>query len=199
MDITIPDCVTRIKDCAFYACENLTNIIIPDGVSEIGNFAFSHCPYLTNITIPNSVIVIGESIFSRCPRLTTFYGKFASDDNRCLIANGKLVAFATFGLTEYTIPTGINSIGNWVFEYCYGITNISIPYSVTVIGENVFIDCGRLTKIYCQPTAPPTLKLNALYGISSSAKIYVPMTSVDAYKSAAGWSDYASMIVGYDF
>ena len=199
VDITIPDCVTRIKDCAFYACENLTNIIIPDGVSEIGNFAFSHCPYLTNITIPNSVIVIGESIFSRCPRLTTFYGKFASDDNRCLIANGKLVAFATFGLTEYTIPTGINSIGNWVFEYCYGITNISIPYSVTVIGENVFIDCGRLTKIYCQPTAPPTLKLNALYGISSSAKIYVPMTSVDAYKSAAGWSDYASMIEGYDF
>jgi hypothetical protein len=33
----------------------------------------------------------------------------------------------------------------------------------------------------------------------SGRKIYVPTESVDAYKSATNWSDYASAIVGYDF
>ena len=31
------------------------------------------------------------------------------------------------------------------------------------------------------------------------AKIYVPMESVDEYKAADGWKDYAYKIVGYDF
>jgi hypothetical protein len=33
----------------------------------------------------------------------------------------------------------------------------------------------------------------------SGHKIYVPAGSVDAYKSASRWSEYASAIVGYDF
>ena len=35
--------------------------------------------------------------------------------------------------------------------------------------------------------------------ITSGRKIYVPMESVEAYKSASYWSDYASDIVGYNF
>ena len=34
---------------------------------------------------------------------------------------------------------------------------------------------------------------------ASGRKIYVPAESVDAYKTASGWSNYASAIVGYDF
>ena len=34
---------------------------------------------------------------------------------------------------------------------------------------------------------------------ASGRKIYVPAESVDAYKSASYWSDYADAIVGYDF
>ena len=34
---------------------------------------------------------------------------------------------------------------------------------------------------------------------ASGRKIYVPMESVEAYKSASGWSSYKSYIVGYDF
>ena len=30
-------------------------------------------------------------------------------------------------------------------------------------------------------------------------KIYVPTASVEAYKSAEGWSEYAKYIEGYDF
>ena len=34
---------------------------------------------------------------------------------------------------------------------------------------------------------------------ASGRKIYVPAASVEAYKAADGWSDYADYIVGYDF
>ena len=34
---------------------------------------------------------------------------------------------------------------------------------------------------------------------SKRRKIYVPMESVDVYKSAEGWSEYADAIVGYNF
>ena len=37
------------------------------------------------------------------------------------------------------------------------------------------------------------------YNISSDCKIYVPMESVEAYKSVSGWKKYAFGIVGYNF
>lgn len=35
--------------------------------------------------------------------------------------------------------------------------------------------------------------------VNADCKIYVPTTSVDAYKAAEGWSSYADAIVGYEF
>ena len=37
------------------------------------------------------------------------------------------------------------------------------------------------------------------YDNAPSRKIYVPMESVEAYKSASYWSEYADDIVGYNF
>ena len=37
------------------------------------------------------------------------------------------------------------------------------------------------------------------YANASGRKIYVPMEAVEAYKSASGWKEYASAIVGYNF
>lgn len=56
-----------------------------------------------------------------------------------------------------------------------------------------------LKMVYCQSTTPPTLGENAFSNISREAKICVPKNSVALYKSANGWKDYASKIVGCDF
>ena len=37
--------------------------------------------------------------------------------------------------------TGLNSIGDNAFSYCYGLTSITIPNSVTRIGESAFFKC----------------------------------------------------------
>ena len=57
-----------------------------------------------------------------------------------------------------------------------------------------FYDCSKLTEIYSKPTVPPSLGSYAFKNISSSAKIYVPQDSVEAYRTATGWTGYADII-----
>ena len=144
--ITIPNSVTEIGKCAFSNCSSLTSITIPDSVTEIGYKAFSGCSSLTSVTIPDSVTNIGGSVFSRCSSLTAFYSKFASADNRCLIVDGELDSFAPAGLTEYTIPNSVTSIGDAFFG-CSHLTSITIPNSVTVIGRCAFSYCSSLASV----------------------------------------------------
>ena len=60
---------------------------------------------------------------------------------------------------------------------------------------------SNLSKAYVYATVPPTIKGNyssdtktVFDGASSNLVVYVPAQSVDAYKSAAGWSNYADKI-----
>ena len=146
--IAIPDSVTSIGAYAFVGCTSLTSVTIPDSVTSIGREAFNNCTSLTSVTIPDSVTSIGESAFYGCSSLTAFYGKFASADNRCLIIDGVLNSFAPAGLTEYTIPDSVTSIGEWAFYDCTSLTSVTIGNSVTSIGELAFYDCISLKSVY---------------------------------------------------
>ena len=289
--ITFDGKVTSIGYAAFYNCYTLTSITIPDGVTSIGDRAFNRCDELTSVDISDNVTEIGERAFWGCTRLTSFYGKFASDDNRCLIIDGVLNSFARRNLTSYTIPNSVTSIGKHAFDgcdklksitipdsvksigksafsgcnqitninisnsvieigegafyACYNLPSINIPNNVTSIEDNVFFGCNKLTyitipdnvtsigknafdnchnltnitignsvtsigeeafaycfalkEVYCKPTTPPTGGSYMFSYNASGRKIYVPTASVDAYKAAEGWSDYASYIEPYNF
>ncbi|MBR3826351.1 MAG: leucine-rich repeat domain-containing protein [Alistipes sp.] len=184
---------------AFWGCESLKKIELPHNITSIGEAAFYWCDKLTSVTIPDSVTSIGEWAFFNCSSLTSFYGKFASEDNRCLIVDGKLIAFAPAGLIEYTIPDSVTKIGEIAFYYCTSLTSVTIPDSVTSIGKWAFAVCSSLTSVYCKPTTKPAGGSCMFYSNALGREIYVPAASVEAYKSAAYWSDYASDIVGYEF
>ena len=103
-------------------------------------------------------------------------------------------------LTSVTIPDSVTSIGGWAFCDCTSLTSVTIPDSVTEIGTVAFYGCTSLTNVYCKPTTPPATGSGSTFNNNATdRKIYVPMASVEAYKTAAGWSGYADYIVGFDF
>ncbi len=193
VNITIPDCVTLIKDHAFDGCSSLISITIPDNVISIGTYAFYDCSNLTNVTIPNSVTSIGTGAFRDCSSLTSI----TIPDS--ITSIGDYTFYKCRNLASVTVPNCITLIGHYAFYTCNNMTSITIPDSVTSIGHYVFSYCRNLANIYCKPTNPPALDVKAFQYVSTSAKIYVPRESVGSYKSASGWSSYASMIEGYDF
>ena len=222
--ITIPDSVTTIGDYAFNVCEAITSVTLGKSVEHIGFKAFDDCIGITEITIPDSVKTIDVQAFCYCTGLSSFKGKFASKDGKCLIVNGKLIAFAIGckNVGKYVIPDGVTDITNYSVYFCQSLSSVVIPESVIRIGEGAFKDCrnlksvtiggnvrhietdafylcGSLTSVYCKATTPPAGGSYMFNSNASGRKINVPMESVNAYKSALYWSGYASSIIGYYF
>ena len=197
-DYTIPSQVTSLGDQVFRECADLKSIVIPEGVTSIGFSAFGLCESLEEITIPQSVTSFGTYVFEGCRSLQAVYGKFASDDHRCLVVGGKLIAFACVGLTEYTIPSNVTHIEFGVFTDCRTLTSVTIPGSVTFIEDYAFAGCTSLRDITVFATVPPEfpewMEDPAAFDDTNNCPIYVPAASVNAYKQAAGWNKYADRI-----
>ena len=210
--------VEVISPRAFQDCSSLTDINLPEGVITIGDEAFRGCSALTSINIPASITFIGIYAFD-CENLKQFKGKLASNDGYCIIIDGTLCTFVHgSGLTEYTIPDNVTTIGECAFEGCnltnitipdnvtsigrysfrWGkFTSITIPKNVTWIGEQAFA-YSNLTSLYCRPITPPSAELSNIID-RVNCTIFVPIESIDAYRTAESWKEHANKIVGYDF
>ena len=197
-DLVIPSDITEIKSYLFSDCRSLTSVTIPDSVTTIGDYAFDYCSSLTSVTIPDSVTTIGNCAFRGCSSLTS-----VTIPDSVTTIRGKAFEGCS-SLTSVTIPDSVTKIGDYAFRDCSSLTSVTIPDSITTIGNNAFYGCYRLTSVYCKATTPPAVTLG-YYGWcafdenSSGRKIYVPTESVEAYKSASGWSKYADAIEGYNF
>lgn len=197
------DDVTTIGREAFNECDSLASIIIPNSVTAIGESAFSGCTNLKSINIPNGVTKIWDSSFSDCNSLANII----IPDSVTKIGAWSFCCCRS--LTSITIPNNVTRIGYAAFADCSSIKSITIPNSVTEIECDAFSGCSGLNAVYCESKTPPTALFYRffwdLFGYDYSCdadhhiKIYVPRGSVEAYKNADGWRQYADDFVGYDF
>lgn len=165
---------------------NLTTFDIPDGTTKIGDYVFSKYPTLTSVTIPNSVTEIGKNAFDYCQTLTDV------TIGNCVTSIGSNAFSFCEKIKSMSIPDATTTIGSYAFGGCDTLTDVTIGNGVTSIGGEVFKFCGSLKSVTIKATTPPTLGYDAFY--RTSCTIYVPAESVDAYKTATNWSEYASSI-----
>ncbi len=115
-----------------------------------------------------------------------------------LVTLGDKVFQSNSTLKSVTIPETVTSIGKYCFMYCSGLTQIVIPENVNSIDDNAFRNCKALSSIYIKAKTPPTIG-SSVFDISSDKIFYVPINSVETYKTSPDWKNFADNIVGYDF
>ena len=203
--INIPNSVTSIGSWAF-GDSGLKSIIIPESVTSIGNCAFYVCTGLTKAEFA-SIESLCKISFGNSYSNPLSYVKHlcigGQEVKNVIIPNGVTsIGDYTFydfhSLTSITIPNSVTSIGKNAFTNCHGLTSITIPESVTRIGESAFWNCFNLASVTCLAENVPYTYNSAFAGLPiSTATLYVPETSVSAYKTAYPWQLFGN-IVGID-
>lgn len=185
---TIGSCVNIIGDGAYSGCTALSNVRIPSTVSSIGTKAFYNCSGLLDASMPDSVTSIGDYAFSGCTQLSMI------NLPNYLTSLGVGAFGNSLNFSTINIPRTLTYIPTQCFYNCDGLSDIVLPSSITSIGTEAFRECSGLYNLTLHSTTPPTLGTNALYNTNSNMRIFVPSASVNAYKTASGWSNYASKI-----
>lgn len=152
--------------------QSIVGIEVGECVNTLGGQTFMDYSGVTSVTLPNSLVYMN----------TEGYGNFEN----CV------------SLECINIPDSVTYIAPRNFKGCSRLSNIVIGSGCTNIGEYTFSGCTSLNNIYIKATTPPTLVDVSLSGIDNLENIYVPISSVNAYKKANYWSVFADKITGVD-
>ena len=217
--IIIPESVTTIGDYAFDGCYRITSVRIPSKTTLIKLGAFRDCRSLesiivdsqntvydsrsncnaiietktntliegcSNSTIPEGITTIGVEAFAGRTNLKSVI----IPDSVTTISRQ---AFRGTGLISVSIPESISIIQEMTFDSCSNLISVILPLSISSIRSRAFGYCSGLESIIVYPIAPPTLSWDSFKN-TSGFSIFVPASSVEAYKSAENWSNYADRI-----
>ena len=204
----LPEGLYEIEDCAF-ASSNLASVSIPNSVLFMGKGVFSYCQSLSSVVLPEKLEEIPSSLFAGCGNLHTI----SIPETVTTIGAD---AFKSSGITSISIPSsvqeikdgafcecsdlnsiifneGLLSVGNAAFSSCFNLHSVELPYSIEMIGGWAFWS-GNLIRIVVKAPIPPDSSLDGQMFGYTDCPILVPAGSVDAYKAARYWSDYADQI-----
>lgn len=147
------------------------DFVIPENVTKVGWNVFYSCRYRT-VTIPAGLKSCDYGFLSMSD-LEAFYGPNVSEDHRCIILNGVIMAFAAKGLTSYTLTESLDGIGSHAFYNQYSsLKELVLPDTATSIGTCAF----SLTPI-TSLTLPAHLKsiaTEAFFAMYSLPRITIP-------------------------
>lgn len=152
-EVTLPACLERIDEFAFYGCKNLTTINLSDSIRYIGDNAFYGCSSLKNIHWPLRLTTIGSR------------------------------AFRQTALETISLPEGVTSVGDGAFYVCPFAKTVYIPSTANVEGDIIYyfeLKEGVNCVITCMSPIPHPQARHWNVGV---AAIKVPAELVEQYKA----------------
>ena len=99
-------------------------------------------------------------------------------------------------LTSIKLSEKITLIGHYAFSSCDGLTELHIPKNITKLGSRLLDGSPNIKDIYVEAITPPTISTSWGYG-TYVKNIYVPASSLNAYKNNAQWKKLTD-IIEYD-
>lgn len=167
--INLLNCIS-IGSSAFYSCSNLVSVSLPE-CNEIGSGAFYRCGF-SEIYLPECKRIY-ETAFANCSNLS--YISLPKCEYISGPAFGALAGtFEKTKISSIFLPV-CSFIGANVFKYTEYLTEITLGYSsVCSLNNSNTFNNTQIT--------------------SSTGSIYVPVSLVDAYKSAKNWSYFSNRI-----
>ena len=215
--VTIGNSVTSIGELAFSDCTGLTlitcNSITPPATA-------SNVFHSVDKSIPLYVPAASVSLYKAAAQWKDFnvqpktfevegiYYNVTSLSTVEIITNPSCYSdnvIIPSGVTLSSITYSVTGIGANAFNGCSGLTSVTIPSTVTTIGEGAFDNCTGLTSITSEALTPPvfgnqislgmdetipTTESEAFLNVDKSIPLYVPLESVDLYKTADQWKDF---------
>ena len=166
-EIVLPETITYIPGSSFSGYSNLKKINT-ENIENIGGYVFANALDRVELRMPKLSIIEGnQAFYNSGATILDFRG-------------------STFTETKDSFAQGSSRL-----------TKVILPDTITYIGWEAFSGCTSLVTLICNATTPPSIQTNSLIGTPIASKtgtIYVPDASVDAYKAASGWSNYADII-----
>ena len=183
-NIHIGNCI--VKDCDSSGFGKYTNVYISnlstycqfdcgwgysnEGLFHSGSILYVNGEEISELTIPQGVTILGTCLFNGCR-----------------------------SLKKVIIPDGVTDLGTYTFGDCTNLEYVDIGSTVESMWNRTFDGCTSLKEVYCRPVTPPSTQYGNLFYTSVDFKLYVPMESVETYKTYSYWKNLAGKIVGYDF
>lgn len=200
--------ISNVVDFTFAGCQRLASVDV-HACQTIGLQGFANCFALSQISLPNCTSIadfglyrtgltsidlpkctyIGSSAFYRCSSMSQ--GSFPE------VVSIRENGFRQAGLGTVSLPK-CTYIGFTVFAFCNSLNQVYLPRVMTLDAQ-VFYSCRNLTSLtintdwYYIPQYQNQLQGTAIE--SGNGSIYVDAAMYNYWKTAQGWSQFATRFV----
>lgn len=208
----------------FFSCTQLAHIKLPKNLKKAGANLFKDSKLLTRITIPSATKEFGTYCFNLSSRtmnvkyegdirgwMDISFANYLSTpmasakDGSTITIGGELVKevivpnditlhsytfYKWYQLEKIEFSEGVASIPSYYCQYCAHLSLIKLPSTLTLINSTAFGNINKSATMVVLAVTPPQF----YSGPSALGALYVPDESVDAYKTASVWKNYASVI-----
>jgi len=170
--VALPDGLASIDYWAFMGAIRLNNIVIPATATYLGDNLFAGCTALTDLTLEagnthyymDGTLIYtagGDTLVSAhkstdsvflpgTVRVVSGFG-FNTNVRYVRVPEGATTigsnAFAYSSLRSIDLPSRMERIGAYAFDYCTALTRVGMPDSLDTMGRGCFELCSRLTTI----------------------------------------------------
>ncbi len=244
--LSMPSTVRSVGVRAFYNCNHLTSLPLPDALETIDDYAFSLCYGVREIQLPSALRTIGYKAFENCSKVkkinipasvseiralpfagcTSLYKIIVAEENTSFSsldgvlydkAQTTLLCYPSAKLGDFTLPSSVNTIGEYgfyscrflenielksslttikegAFRLCRALKSITVPSSVTVLGDNLFVACSSMEAFLFYAPTPLEISPSTFTDDDFDVPLYVLERALDDYKNAPYWSQFKTIL-----